>query len=134
MAKKVAKKTRKNKAKDTVTGSECQRVWVPMHTDTGGHLSTRTKPILVPTCGYDGLDTMYKSAQRLGKAFKVGQQEARSELELKRESVQQRGTAFKVGEQEEREWGQARVLKSRRREEEEGDGIPRRSLALQKLF
>ncbi|KAH9959955.1 hypothetical protein BC827DRAFT_1156002 [Russula dissimulans] len=107
MAKKVAKNTRKNKAKDTVTGSECQRVRVP---------------------------TRDKSAQRLGKAFKFGQQEARSELELTRELVQQRGTAFKVGEQEEREWGQARVLKSRRREEEEGDGIPRRSLALQKLF
>ncbi|KAH9963270.1 hypothetical protein BC827DRAFT_1194556 [Russula dissimulans] len=60
--------------------------------------------------------------------------EARSKLELKCKSAQQCGTAFKVGEQEEREWGQARVLKSRRREEEEGDGIPRRSLALQKLF
>ncbi|KAH9958447.1 hypothetical protein BC827DRAFT_1156781 [Russula dissimulans] len=101
MAKKVAQKARKNKAKDTVTGSECQRVRVPAGTGTGGHLSTRTKP--VPTRGYDGLGAMHKSAKRLGKAFKVGQQEVRRELELERESAQQRGTAFKVREQEERE-------------------------------
>ncbi|KAH9955017.1 hypothetical protein BC827DRAFT_1239480, partial [Russula dissimulans] len=111
--------------KDTVTGSECQRVGQPAWVAGMGACAYRYR---WPSQYLD------KSAQRLGKAFKVGQQEARSELELKCESAQQHSMAFKVGEQEEREWGQARVLKSRRREEEEGDGIPRRSLALQKLF
>ncbi|KAH9959686.1 hypothetical protein BC827DRAFT_1212122, partial [Russula dissimulans] len=61
MAKKVAKNTRKNKAKDTVTGSECQRVGQPAWVAGTGARAYRYyrwpsqypyKPILLPTRGY----------------------------------------------------------------------------------